>query len=306
MKLLKRLTIFISLLFLCFFIISIRTSADNGPKPQTYIEIYNLEKTDYIVTYLVKTEDDYYGPHKTFEVLDEQDYYGNYNALKKVYENIDIPKGFKMLDISYQFTDVDSFSLQSGYYWPNEYILVIYKPITNVYYLSEYTKNFAFHSYFKCDFSNVDRSFELTKDYSNPDVYYNPDDGYFELEQNYNWWPEMFGFFFRLLVCLAIEMTIAYFFKFTKKSYLIILLANVITQIGLNLSLSIYAHFNGIQPLLIPFYVIIELIILLVEGTIYKFFCKRGKLESTNWIYTYSLIANALSFIVGMIFWFIM
>lgn len=72
-------------------------------------------------------------------------------------------------------------------------------------------------------------------------------------------------------------MLIALIFRYTRKSYLIILVTNLVTQIGLNLALNLDAHFNGKQPIMIIVYVFIELAIILVEGIIYQIFLK-GKI----------------------------
>ncbi|UKI49261.1 MAG: hypothetical protein L6U99_11040 [Clostridium sp.] len=72
-------------------------------------------------------------------------------------------------------------------------------------------------------------------------------------------------------------MLIALIFRYTRKSYLIILVTNLVTQIGLNLALNLDAHFNGKQPIMIIVYEFIELAIILVEGIIYQIFPKKRK-----------------------------
>ena len=84
--------------------------------------------------------------------------------------------------------------------------------------------------------------------------------------------------------------------------YLIILVTNLVTQIGLNLALNLDAHFNGRQPIMIIFYVFIELAIILVEGIVYQIFLKR-KNNGFNFGFLYSIIANVVSFVLGMMLW---
>lgn len=292
----KRIMIILST-FLFTFLFFITSSpqiahADTGPKPMTTIEIYHLEPSDYIVAYGVQNHP---GPHHQFIPGDEnfgKTYYGDVNDLTLIYQHVSLPENWELCDISSSYTNTSNLSIQSGYMWPSEFILIIYNKITNVYYLSEVTRTYAFHSYFQYDMNNYKNSpIGLEKKII--------------LEKSYNYLKEILEFILRLIMTLAIEMLLAYAFKFNKKSLLIIMIMNILTQIGLNLSLNITAYFYGKSPWHFFIYAFIEIFIVIVEAIIFKIFCRRGKEETRNWIISYTVLANILSFGLGMILWYI-
>lgn len=275
----KKVLSFILIFIFVFIGSSLVISADTGPKPKTTITIYNLDKSDYIIGYATKKKS---GPHSFYEPGADV-FYGSSDDLDVLYEKYQLADGFRLYDISYSYSNVDEFTLESGYYWPSDFKLLIYDKINDRCYISEEVETYAFHSYFKCDFKAIDSTI-------------------FSLVKTYNYTNEIFSFIIRLIVTLVIEMLIALIFRYTRKSYLIILVTNLVTQIGLNLALNLDAHFNGRQPIMIIVYVFIELAIILVEGIIYQIFLKR-KNNGFNFGFLYSIIANVVSFVLGMILW---
>ncbi len=268
--------------------------ADTGPKPDMEIIILNLEQSDYIVAYGTKY-DTYMGPHHAF-IPGDKDFgktsYGDVNDLIVVYDNVTLPEGWYLCDISSSYSNTTDLLIKSGYMWPSEFILIIYDELNSKYYLSEETKTYAFHSYFEYDMNNYNKE-QITLEEK------------ITLKKSYNYTKEIFGFFIRLILTLAIEMLLALAFKFSKKSLLIILITNVITQVGLNIGLNLSMHFNGKSPWIIFIYALIEIFILVIEATIYKILCRRGKDETRKWIITYALIANVLSFSYGILLWYL-
>ncbi len=271
-------------------------NADTGPKPDFQIEIYNLDKSDYIVAYGI--DRDNYGPHRCFVPDDSSDnklnetYYGNADDLTIIYNNVTLPEGWKLCDISSFYSNTSELLITSGYYWPSKFILIIYDKTSSNYYLSEVTKTYAFHSYFKYDMND----YKKIPDSSEKRII---------LEKTYDYTKEILGFLLRLFITLAIEISLALLFKFNKKSLVIIGMTNAATQIFLNLYLNITTHFDGKSPWNIFIYVFIEALIVVIEAIIFKIFCRRGKEEDRNWIISYTVLANVLSFGLGMILWFI-
>ena len=276
----KKLLSFILIFIVVFIGSSFVISADTGPKPKTTINIYNLTKADYIIGYAVKESS---GPHSFYEP-DINETFGSKEALALLNEKFQLSDGFKLYDISYSYSNVDKLTLESGYYWPSEFKLLIYDKTNDISFISNEVKIYAFHSYFKCDFKNAENTFNLVK--------------------SYNYANEIFSFIIRLIVTLTIEMLIGLIFKYTKKSYLIILITNLVTQIGLNLFLNLDAHYNGRHPMMIIAYSFIEILILMVEGIIYQKFLKRTN-NGFNYGFIYSIIANSMSFVIGMILWIV-
>lgn len=268
-------------------------SADTGPKPTTEITIRNLEKSDYIVAYATKYDN--YANHSRFIPGDEhcgKTYFGNADDLTLLYYNVTLPEEFYLFDISYFFKDATELVCKSGYMWPDEFMLIIYNKANSNYYLTTETKTYAFNSYFSYDMNDLKgKPIELQKN--------------IPLAKSYNYGKEIGEFFLRLVVTLSIEMLLALLFRFTKKSLLVIGITNAVTQIGLNISLNLFAHYHGKSPYILIIYALIELAIIAVEAIVYKKFCKRGKDENKHWIIAYTLLANVLSFGLGMVLWYL-
>lgn len=273
--------IFLLLIVFSFFIFSpIILSADTGPKPSTIITIKNLKTSDYLVGIAAKHQS---GPHVFYDDItnmEGQDYQ-NLSLLNAKYVAVD---EYKLLDICIRYNDTNMLEINSGYMWPSDFKLLIYDINNDVIYTSSATKTYYFHSYFTCDFRNVTEAFTLNK--------------------NYQYGEEVLSFFIRLIVTLAIEFGIALLFFYDKKSYVIIFIINVITQIGLNLFLNLSALYIGKQPLLFPVYILIELVILVIEGIIYKLTLKKRS-GKNNLGFLYATIANLSSFIIGVVLWFL-
>ena len=298
-KLKKLLVLLFSFMALFAVILSIPSKAetvhaDTGPKPDMQITIKNLEKSDYAIAFAV--QQDGWGPHFSYnpDHGTHHDYsYENEESLKKIYFNVSLPEGWNLLEICKVYKDTSEFVIKSGYMWPSDFILIIYNEVNAKYYLTEETKTYAFHSYFEFDMN----------DYKNEDIVLAKP---IVLEKNYQWGKETLGFFVRLLTTLAIELGLALLFRFTKKSFLIIAVTNAATQIGLNVGLTLTAHFHGTTPWLVPMYAMLEAAIVVVEAIIFKKFCKRGTNESNQLVITYTILANILSFGLGMLLWFVL
>lgn len=120
----------------------------------------------------------------------------------------------------------------------------------------------------------------------------------FEKEWNIGGW--LLGFVCRLAVTLILELGLALLFRYR---LLPVLFINVLTQIGLNLLLAVYAHYRGgggFDYFLL--YLFAEAAVLVVE---WNYYC--GKLRKTNAekpgkgiLFIYALLANALSFSAGV------
>ena len=130
----------------------------------------------------------------------------------------------------------------------------------------------------------------------------------FDVKQDRSLFAPIMNFFVRLIICLAIEICIALLFKFRKLELVIILLANLVTQIGLNVFLSIYTFNHGYQPIMVILtYAFSEVAILLIECVAYLIFIKlldrkRGYEEkSVLRIILYTLTANVASLALGFI-----
>lgn len=285
----KKIFFGLILIFSVLFLMPFNVSADTGPKPSAVYEFYNMPESDYITCYLSKGMS--FGPHQSYLdcVENGECDYGNLDDLTLVYENVDIPEDFNLLDISERFNHTNSIIMYTGYFYPTkDYKIVIYDMLNDKVYISNtIDSNYAFNCKYTCDFSIVNNgTFQL----------------YYDKTENVGF--DFGAFFIRLIITLAIEIGIAFIFRFNKKSLLIIIIANVITQILLNVLLNVDFINYGKNGMLWFKYGLIEIGILLVEGLVYTFLCKN-KYYKRYLNFIYAAAANIISFLASFIIWMI-
>lgn len=114
---------------------------------------------------------------------------------------------------------------------------------------------------------------------------------------------ELFKFILRVVATLGIELLIAllFFYKIKKREIKVIAIVNVITQLILNISLSIWIYYNSLWIFEIILFIIIEIFIIIIEGLAYAYFLKEEiKERGKPWLpYLYAIVANVLSLVIG-------
>lgn len=278
----KKIFWFFITLLLVFFITPF-VYADTGPKPHAEYTFKNLEESNYIVAVIYKKE--IYGPHINYKDSNDKRIY---DLLKLLDDKVDIPDGYFLLDIASLYENTTGFTYKTGYWYPtNEYKILLYDVLNEKAYFSQEINNYAFNSYYHYDFSNF-----------NLDEFILVSEGKKFVALN------IVGFVFRLLITIAIELLIAIPFKFDKKSIKIIILTNFITQVLLNIILTVGYINSGKNIYVWFFYLLVEFIILLIEMVIYLATCR---LKSNNRILipTYTVLANISSFLLSFLVWLI-
>ena len=103
-------------------------------------------------------------------------------------------------------------------------------------------------------------------------------------------------FFLRMIITVIAELGIAYFlFKFkAKKSLIIIVIVNVITQLFLNTIM--FSHWNELELFLL--FIILEMIVFLIEYISYYLLFDEGSKKS---ILKYVLVANLVTLSLGLV-----
>ena len=120
------------------------------------------------------------------------------------------------------------------------------------------------------------------------------------LKKEHNVFTELGGLVFRIVLTLAVELTLAGFFGFrSKKQLRLILLTNLVTQVGLNVLLWMWYFYDGILAALIRLF-LAEIVVLIAELTVYLL--KLREEESAGRTMLYTLCANALSVVLGFLF----
>ena len=278
----KKILCFFITLLLVFFITPF-VHADTGPKPHAEYTFKNLEESNYIVAVIYKKE--IYGPHINYKDGNDK---GNYDLLKLLDEKVDIPDGYYLLDIASLYENTTGFTYKTGYWYPtNEYKILLYDALNEKAYFSQEINNYAFNSYYHYDFLNF-----------NGDEFVLVSEGKKFVTLN------IISFVLRLLITIGIELLIAIPFKFDKKSIKIIILTNFITQVFLNVILTVGYINSGENIYVWFFYLLQEFIVLLIEMAIYLVTCK---LKSNNRILIpiYAVLANIASFFVSFLVWLI-
>lgn len=280
-------------LFLLFFLIFVSiipmvVSADTGPKASVVVDFVGLQGKNYYVT-----------------LLSERDTTGPYSALSAYHSEPRLKVGEKDYDIYQKFTeykDTDGYyflqyfenctyskQLSWSYFPPSKFKILIYFPQENRFVCSkESYERYAFDSYYKVNMGNAD-----IMTVSN-----------IVAEKNYNYSKEILSFIARLILTIAIELLIALLFAFrAKKQILLIVCVNIVTQIFLNVALSINIYTFGPRMYNMSQFYLLELIVFAVEAVVYSIFLKKFSNVSfpNSKPAVYALVANMASFVLGLV-----
>ncbi len=280
----SKILIFLSVIMLIS-LFPITASADMGPKPSLIVEFENMGDEPCYGTLL--SEDEYFGPYSVWDGDEEHIY--NYDL------DLDIWRKFA------EYKDVDGFVfLQTGwnlkdepriswtYYPPAVFKILLYYPETDTFIVSDVYERYAFDSYFTVNMESIDPSAIEGEQIT--------------AYRSYDYGREVGSLILRIILTVVIEMLVALIFGFVEKRQLVFLASvNIVTQIILNILLNVI-NYNSGEFALIFYYVIFELAIFAIEAIAYSIFLKKLSIKQhPSWVYvTYALIANALSFILGM------
>ena len=195
-----------------------------------------------------------------------------YDAMSR-YED---PDGYYFLGEVFYSTDG---SFAWGYMPPDVFKVLLWFPDTGELVCSQSVERFAFATVYRAALSG----------------------GTLTLTRVRNIGGQILGFLARLGVTLAIEIGLALLFGYW---FLPVLKINLITQIGLNIALALFAHSSGSGGLFFyVFYAFVELIVFFTEWIYY-----HNNLADTNLlhpgklrVFVYALLANVLSFGAGIV-----
>lgn len=120
---------------------------------------------------------------------------------------------------------------------------------------------------------------------------------------SFNLVPNLLLFTIRVILTIVIEVGIAILFMFyEKKIFRFIVTVNIITQILLNVSLSIIYFRLGTLAFVI-FYILLELLVIVIEAASYLYYRQKHNIQSVTRfrLVIYALAANTASFLLGLI-----
>lgn len=253
--------------------------ADMGPKPSVEIEITGITG-EYYVTLLSKNKLN--GPYSVYDKELDNKYTYNEDVPDDIWQKFVDYKdsdGYYYLQYTKKLSGNDTY--RWGYYPPYDFKILIYVPSTDTFLVSEAYERYAFSSYYKLD-ASLDTLIPTN---------------------NYNYCWEIFTLLLRIVLTIGIEIAVALLFRFNKvKQLLLILITNCVTQILLNLTLSIINYLSGGLAYLI-FFVIFEILVFIIEAIVYLIFMKKVSDEKPKaWlVLLYAFAANAASVGVGIL-----
>lgn len=255
--------------------------ADTGPKPSVNITINFDVDSDVYVSLLAREKSN--GPYQ--EIVEGDHRYNELSEMDLKFYEYAKTNDHYFWGYTKKLTKDDNI-YKWTYYPPFNFLVICYIESTNEFIVtSEELTRYAFDTYYQMDLENVNGTYVLNN-----------------IKKNYNYTGEILHFLLRVVITLAIELTLAFLvFRFRGKAFLVIAVTNIITQIGLNVLLNIINYNSGSLSLIIN-YILLEILILVGEMIIYLIFIKKlDKSYSTIKIIMYSILANALSFILGYI-----
>jgi len=259
-------------------------SADMGPKPSVVVDFKDLEGERFYVTMLAQEMQ--YGPHSVPDaaaIRDAQEgktpeEYAAYLKLAQ-YEDAD---GYHFWQVYSDCSEAKRFVW--GYYPPERFKLLLYFPEADRLLAGPVSERYAFDSYFTATVTGADAPAAI------------------RMETSYDYRSEAIFFAARVVLTLLAELGIALLFGLReKKLFGFIVCINMLTQLALNLALSV-ANYRGGPQAFGGFYVLLELGILLAEGLLYTACARRhAQIKATpKRLWLYAAAANLFSFVLGL------
>ncbi len=280
----------IKLLFCCLLItlsMPLTVYADMGPKPDLTIDFSGIQEPC-VVTVLSTVKS--YGPNQPMQIAwmpwwDEREP----EIAKEIYQKfIDETKELNQnREEQLYFWGVleQKSPYRFGYYPPETFYVLVYFPETDSFLLSEesYTRT-AFHT-------------ELTITVENGELLFNARQPLYGIMKNIviDWTAV-----WRVILTVFAEVMIGlYFMKYSRRSLTAVVLANILTQIFLNLIVWMrYYVLNNSVSTYFPLLIVAEILIFVIEGFIYSRKIPREELQKP---YLYALTANAVTFWMGLV-----
>ena len=269
-------------------ILPVTAYADMGPKPSVVIIFENMSDEPCYGTLLSFVKSN--GPYSAWERKDEYSENTDH-MLIALAEYVDEDGYYFMGEIWNVGKDKE---IEWGYYPPDYFKILLYFPESDTYAVSKELSRYAFDSYYSVDMSDgIDSVARI------------------EAEKDYDYAAEIFALCIRVALTLLVEIAIAKMFGYWEKKQLAcIAIANLATQITLNVFLNVSAHSNGNGfdkgLAVIGLYVIGELLALLIEAVVYIIWLDRLTKEPRKRGYAivhatlYALVANIVSFVLGL------
>lgn len=262
--------------------------ANMGPKPSINITFKNMGDELCYCTLLFKNDGT--GPG-VWDGSDEQiEHCGLDREIFLAFANYEDSDGFYFGQRASQCNESKSFTWPPHYaYPPRTFKVLLYYPETKTFVVSGIYELYAFDSNFSVNMKGVD----IATTQAQPQL---------KLKNNYNYFKEIVTLICRVVLNVAVEMGVAWLFRFRgKKVWLCLLITNVATQLILNVILNVVNYYDGLLTLVFVYF-FAEFIVWFVESLTYSIALRKlGEPKVPVWkSLLYAFVANVVSFVAGM------
>ena len=282
-----KLRSFLMVFVLTFMLLSSSVYADTGPKPSVNVEFSGGSGKTFYATLLSETEGS--GPWSYSANTDDITVYGINADIWEKFSSYTDDDGFYLLPYIQECTD----SFKWSYYPPKTFKILLYFPEENAFAVSKIYERYAFDSYYEIDLNSLSENGQsngatLLSIRANE-------------VRRYDFKSEALGLLARISLTIAIEILIALLLGYRgKKTFLTILLVNVVTQLLLNIVLNTEAYRHGTGYNYLILYTNLEIFIFAAEAIIYFFTLHKFSKEPDRWVtILYAFLANLSSLLIG-------
>lgn len=268
--------IFICLIILLSIILCLpQVNADMGPKPRATISVVGTEN---LGMYHVK-------------IFASGGISNRPESQESAYKFVDDYE-IDGYDESFVFCDLQGdFVYDSSYIAHDNYQIVIFSENGDTIFCSPMFEREFFEGFYTYNLGG--KTFqEITESLEDNSTIYG------SVSAEYKWWYIVVSTFGRMLVTVAVECLIALVLFRNKRVIKIIAITNIITNYALNQTLSIIDLVTGFQMMnYMMLYWAFEIVVILIESLVY---CKTMPLVSKLKIILYTIVANLITFVLGM------
>ena len=283
-------------MILLFTMLPTTAMADIGPKPSVEIQFTGVEEgVTYYATLL-----SYHKSTGPASAWDENPLYSKEgDPIWKAFVDYKDSDGYYFLQEYWDCTGKDQF--RWGYYPPTPFKVLCYFPETDTYAVSGIYERYAFDTYYKVDLS---------------------EGSVLKAKKNYDYTWETISLVARIVITILLEMGLAMMFGYRHKKQLRFLAAvNIVTQILLNILLNVL-NFRIGHWAFVFYYVLLELLVILMESILYVLVLPKMSLSITKdrieavetgkkvsvpktiqkrYTVIYAVVANVASFAIGLL-----
>lgn len=253
--------------------------ADIGPKPAVTVQTTGLSG-DCWVTLLA--EETVIGPWHETEKGTVAAVEPEEAPVLDAFDAFEDPDGYHFLQWFDRVQDASPATW--SYMAPKHFKILFWFPESGSYAVTEKLDRYAYSAVYRVDFSGFDPAAGEVQNVA--------------AQKNYDYAGEALGLAARFVLTLAVELLIALPFGYLKQQYLrVLLIANLATQLALNLALNLTAYYSGSLAMWV-FYPLYELAVFIVEAVVFRLAFKpeAGKGHPV----LYAFVANAASYAFGL------